>query len=64
MRRVFLLAGLAVVTSCGRDSPPAVQTPADSAAVPSVSDSTGPAPGVVESPSADSVMARDTARLM
>jgi hypothetical protein len=64
MKKSLLLVGLVVLLSCGRDSTPRETTPADSVTAAPVVDSTATAPGAKESPLADTVMARDTARSM
>jgi len=64
MRRLIWVAGLVLLSACAREQPGAGGAPADSIAAAPVKDSTATAPGAKESPSADSVMARDTARTM
>lgn len=64
MRRLIGIAALVLVSACAREQPQNDGAPTDSAAVAPVRDSAAPAPGAKESPLADSVMARDTARTM
>ena len=64
MRQGFVFALLIVLASCARDTPGRDGSPADRVAAPPVSDSTSTGEGAKESPSADSVMVRDTARVM
>jgi len=64
MRRWIGIAALVLLSACAQEQPRAGGPPADTTAVAPVRDSTAPAPGAKESPLADSVMARDTARTM
>jgi hypothetical protein len=64
MRRLSGIAVLVLLSACARERPGAGGAPADSVVRAPVTDSTATAPGAKESPSADSVMARDTARTM
>ncbi|HMU60450.1 MAG TPA: hypothetical protein PKA66_01600 [Gemmatimonadales bacterium] len=64
MRRLIGIAVLVLCSACAAEQPRAGGASTDSTAVAPVRDSTAPAPGAKESPMADSVMARDTARTM
>lgn len=64
MGRLIGIAALVLLSACAREHPGAGGAPTDSTAAVPVRDSTAPAPGAKESPLADSVMARDTARTM
>jgi len=64
MRRLIGIAALGLLSACAPEQPRAGGASTDSTAVAPARDSTSPAPGAKESPLADSVMARDTARTM
>jgi hypothetical protein len=64
MRRLIGIAALVLLSACTRERPGAGGAPTDSVTTGPVRDSTATAPGVKESPSADTVMARDTARVL
>jgi len=64
MRRLMGIALLVLLSACGREQPRADGALTDSTAVVPARDSAAPAPDAKESPVADSVMARDTARTM
>ncbi|MEZ4413055.1 MAG: hypothetical protein R2910_08745 [Gemmatimonadales bacterium] len=64
MRTLIGIAALVLLSACTREQPGTGGAPTDTTVVAPVRDSTAPAPGAKESPLADSVMARDTARTM
>jgi hypothetical protein len=64
MRRLIGMAALLLLAACAQEQPRAGGAATDTTAASPVRDSAAPAPGAKESPLADSVMARDTARTM